>query len=116
MQSTDDLNNPNEMLFEAVSPVGDIAIKTIHVSPSLNTLEGKTICELSADMYSYDVSFPVISEILKQRYEGVKILPHTEFPEITMMTPGPEYQKYVENQVAMLKRKNCDAVILGNGG
>ena len=116
MQSINRLNNPGGILYEAVSPVGDIAIKTAHVSPSLDTLVGKTICELSADMYSYDVSFPVIRETLKQRYDGVKIFPHTEFPEITMMTPGPEYQKYVENQVIMLKRRKCDAVLLGNGG
>ncbi|MFC1892148.1 hypothetical protein ACFLZT_07130 [Thermodesulfobacteriota bacterium] len=110
------MNTSREIIYEAVSPVGDVAIETIPVSPGLDTLEGKTICELSADMYSYDVSYPVIREVFKQRYDGVEIIPHTEFPEITMMTSGPEYQNYVENQIAMLKRRNCDAVLLGNGG
>jgi len=116
MQNINGLINSGETIYEAVSPAGDSAIKTTPVSPCLDTFEGKTICELSADMYSYDVSYPVIREILKQRYEGVKIIPHTEFPEITMMTSGPEYQAYVENQIDMLKRKDCDAVLLGNGG
>jgi hypothetical protein len=116
MQSINDLNNSREAIYEAVSPVGEVAIETIPVSPPLDTLEGKTIGELSADMYSYDVSYPVIREIIKDRYEGVEIIPHTEFPEITMMTSGTEYEAYVENQIAMLKRKGCDAVLLGNGG
>jgi len=67
-------------------------------------------------MYSYETSFPAIREILERRYKGLKIVPHTEFPEITMMTAGPEYQKYVENQIALLKQQGCSAVILGNGG
>lgn len=116
MKTIGDLTDAQEPVYEVVSPLGDVTVKTIPVSSNLDTLDGKTICELSVDMYSYDISFPVIREALQQRYTGLKIISHTEFPEITMMPPGPEYQKYVENQVAMLKQKGCNAVILGNGG
>ena len=67
-------------------------------------------------MYNYNVFFLLIREEIKRRHAAVKVIPYTESPEITMMTPGPEYQKYVENQVTSFKRERCDAVILGNGG
>lgn len=116
MKATSGLTDAQEPIYEVISPLGDVTVKTIPVSSSLDTLSDKTICELSVDMYSYETSFPAIRDTLQQRYTRLKIIPHTEFPEITMMTSGPEYQKYVENQVAMLKQKGCNAVILGNGG
>ena len=111
-----DLTTKQNGVYGAVSPLGDATLQAKSLSPSLDTLAGKTVGELSVDMYNYDISFPLIRKILKERYKGIKFVPHSRFPEITMMTPGPEYQKYVENQVALLKQHECDAVILGNGG
>ncbi len=106
----------NDPMYEVVSPIGDTAVKAISISPPLDTLDGKTICELSDDMHSFETTFPAIRELLQQRYKGVKIVPSNEFPQITMMTAGPDYKKYVETQVNLLKQKGCDAVIIGNGG
>ena len=108
--------NEGEVLYGVVSPAGEVTLKTQSIAPRLDTLADKTICELSLGMYNAQESFPTIREELKKRYITVKVIPYSEFPEIIMMVPGKEYQQYVENQVALVKQKGCDAVILGNGG
>lgn len=108
--------NEGEVLYEVLSPVGEVTLKTLSIAPRLDTLADKTICELSLGMYNVQESFPTIREELKKRYNNVKVIPYSEFPEIIMMVPGKEYQQYVENQVALVRQKGCDAVILGNGG
>ena len=116
MQFIGGLSKAHEARYEVVSPLGDTDIKNGTAAPSLDTLDGKTIGELSDDMYSFDMTFPAIRESLRQRYRDIKFVPHTEFPKITMMTAGPEYKQYVEDQIARIKQRGCDAVIVGNGG
>jgi hypothetical protein len=105
-----------DKVYEVVSPVGEETQLTKSVSPNLDTLEGKTICEISVGMYRPETSFPAIRESLKKQYKGVNVIPYTEFPVILMMTSGKEYDDYITKQIALLKRRGCDAVITGNGG
>lgn len=101
-----------EGTYEVVSPLGKITAKTKEVAPSLPDLNGKTICELWNYMFQGDRTFPIIEELLKRRYPGVKFVPYTEFGNLH----GPEELKLFAELPDKLKKFKCDAVISGNGG
>ena len=66
--------------YEVVSPLGERDTKWIDMAPRLETLEGKTICELWNQSFKPNITFPVIRELLQKKYPGVKIVPYTEGP------------------------------------
>ena len=84
--------------------------------PSLDTLEGKTVCEIYNDRFRGEVTFPIIDEMLRERYPGVKVIPYTEFPLATVkgMIPSTKAEMLEAVRVALVG-KGCDAVITGNG-
>lgn len=111
------------MKFQVVSPVGESTVTIIPFAPRLGTLSGKTICELSSNMYNAEISFPIIREMLKKRYPDIKVIPYTEMneglPEFTVMTYSgktEDQEKKTGAAVALAKDKRCDAVITGNAG
>lgn len=116
MESGDSVRTVGELCYEVVSPLGEVTKRAASVAPQLDTLDEKTICELSVGMYNFQESFPFIRQIIQKRFSKVKVIPYSEFPEILMMTQGKEYQEYMENLVALLKKRGCDGVIIGNGG
>jgi hypothetical protein len=105
-----------ERVYEVVIPIGEETKLAKPVSSNLDTLEGKTICEISVGMYRPETSFPTIRRLLKGKFKNINIIPYTEFPVILMMTSGNEYEAYISRQIDLLKQKGCDAVITGNGG
>ena len=105
-----------ERIYEVVTPIGEETKLARSVSSQLDTLEGKTICEISVGMYRPETSFPTIRRLLKGKFKNINIIPYTEFPVILMMTSGNEYEAYISRQIELLKQKGCDAVITGNGG
>lgn len=109
--------------LEVTSPAGERTVQPLPVAPRLESLNGKTICELSSRMYNVEISFPIIREMLKARYPGVRIIPYTEMeqglPDGTMMTYAgsvAEQEKKTQAVIALVKEKGGDAVIVGNGG
>ena len=116
MESRDSVRKVGEPCYEVVSPLGEVTKRVASVAPQLDTLNGKTVCELSVGMYNFQTSFPIIREALQKRFFNIKVIPYSEFPEILMMTQGKEYQEYMENLLALLKQRGCDGVIIGNGG
>ena len=77
-------------------------------APRLSDLSGKTICELSnGKAWEVDRTFPLIRQMLKERFPDIKIVPYTEFPvgvrEIDIDDIGD-----------LVAAKGCDAVIGGN--
>ena len=104
-------------VYEVVSPEGKPpVIKVIATAPRLSTLEGKTICESWNDGFGADVTFPILRQLLKERYPGVKVIPYNEFPS-SPSGGAPSFQWERAKQIAALaKRKGCDALISGNGG
>ena len=104
-------------LYEVVSPGGESAAETIAASPELDTLDGKTICEIWNHAFRGDESFPIINEMLRERYPNIKVIEYTEFPAITVPSFHPANKaKTVEAVREAIKEKGCDAVITGNGG
>jgi len=102
---------------KVVSPVGKPVVEEVSSPPPLNTLNGKTVCEVWNGSFEGHVSFPIIREMLQKRYPDVKVIPYTEFPlfPITALSPEKKAQRLEAVKVA-LKEKGCEAVIAGNGG
>jgi hypothetical protein len=73
----------------------------------LDTLDGKTICELSNGAWQFDRIFPFVRELLKKQYPTVKILPYNE-----VIGTRSELEN-LEVVVKVLKEKGCQAVIAG---
>ena len=103
-----------EQKYDVVSPLGERKIKMITMAPRLDTLDGKTICEIANLSFRSDVTIPIIGDLLKKDYPGIKVIPHTEMPRPFVLGKAPKEQ--VEALIAAFKEKGCDAVISGNGG
>src|ERR1035437_4856318 len=104
--------------LRVVSPSGEqLASSAGAATSSLDTLNGKTIGEVWNGSFEGQVSFPIIRELLKKRFPGVKVIPYSEFPLFPVTSLSP--QRKAENLEALrvaLAAKKCDAVITGNGG
>jgi len=93
-------------MLEVYDPTGDVEITEIH-APRLNTLEGKTICELSNDTWQAHRVLPEIRRLLQGRFPTAKFIPYTEFP---MGNERIDTEKAAE----LVARAGADAVIIGN--
>lgn len=102
--------------YEVVSPLGERDTKSINMAPRLDTLEGKTICELWNRSFKANITFSAIRELLQKRYPGVKIIPYTSMPHHHLLENPGVTNAESEALIAALKAKGCDAVISGNGG
>ena len=71
----------------------------------LADLKGKTIGEISNRLWESDRIFPLIRELLKQRYPDIKFVPYTEFPS------GADHISDNEELADLVVAKGCDAVI-----
>ncbi len=78
-------------------------------APRLDTLAGKTVCELSNNGWQAHRTFPLVRELLTRLYPTVKIIPYTEFP-----TGTDDIQ--TKKAIDALKKAKCDALITGNAG
>lgn len=105
-----------EEKYEVVSPIGERNVGMITMAPRLDTLEGKTVCELWNESFKSNVTFTVIRELLKKKYPGIKVIPYTEMPRHHMMENPGVANAESEALIAALKEKGCDAVISGNAG
>jgi hypothetical protein len=105
-----------EEKYEVVSPAAERSIDMIAMAPRLDTLEGKTVCELWNESFKSDVTFTAIRELLKKNYPGIKVIPYTEMPKHHAMEDQGATNKGSEELIAALKEKHADAVISGNAG
>jgi hypothetical protein len=94
--------------LEVYDPTGATRITDLH-APRLDTLSGKTICELSVGgAWQYERTFPLIRDLLKKQYPAAKVIPYTEFA-IGVDMPD-------KKTLDLIKAKGCNAVIIGNSG
>jgi len=113
----------SDIRMEVTSPVGEVTVTPISIATRLDTLNGKTICEISSRMYKVESSFPIIREMLQTRFSGLKVIPYTDIeqglPEGTMMTYSgdpAEQEKKINAVICQVKEKGGDAAIVGNAG
>jgi hypothetical protein len=95
-------------ILEVYDPTGVMEISQIH-APRLDSLAGKTICELSDDTWQAHRVLPEIRKLLREKYPSAKFIPYTEFP---MGNTGIDSEKAAD----LLVKKGCQAVIIGNAG
>jgi hypothetical protein len=101
--------------LHVVSPEGLEAVKQSGAAPRLDTLEGKTVCEIWNGVFKGDVTFPLIRARLKEKYPGVNIVPYTAFPHTTGSDNPARQQALAREIAALVKEKGGHAVISGNG-
>jgi hypothetical protein len=93
------------VLLEVYDPSGSVEVGAQH-APRLDSLNGKTICELTHLKFESRRTFEAIREQLQKRFPDIKIIPYTEFPILTRTDPGAI--------ISLLKEKGCDGAIVGN--
>ncbi len=91
------------------NPTGADDVFLLH-APRLETLAGKTICELSNNTWQYDRIFPVIRESLQKQFPTAKIVPYTEAVSQRLELDNLEHVSKI------IKEKGCQAVIVGMAG
>jgi hypothetical protein len=92
--------------LEVYNPRGSITVTQV-AAPRVADLSGKTVCLVwSTGLWRGPDTFPVLGEVLTQRFPDVKVIPYTEFP-----IKGKDAAT-----IAAVKATGCDAVIVGNGG
>jgi len=97
------------------SPLGGETVKHNATAPRLDCLDGMTIGESWNGDFKGDYTFPIIRNLLKEKYPGIKIIPFTEFPYI-YGADNPVAQKELAKTIAArAKELGCDALISGNG-
>ena len=105
--------------LRVVSPLGESIGEIGSLAPRIETLDGKTVCEIWNGAFDGKVTFPIIEEMLRKCYRGVNIVPWTEFPLTTIASGtmgGAKQSEILEDVKLKLLRNKCDAVITGNGG
>ena len=106
------LSHSGREIYEVLRPTGEAARKTVQAADRLDTLNGKTVCEVWNAGYRGERTFPKLRELLQKRYPGVKIVPYTEFP----LARHYNIDEVLADLPQLLREKGCDAVISGNGG
>jgi hypothetical protein len=96
--------------LELYDPAGASEVTILH-APRLDTLAGKTICELADNQWESWRTFPLIESLLKRQFPTSKIIPWDAFPN----DGDHNYPNWAAHP-GILKEKGCDAVIVGNAG
>ncbi len=105
------------MQFEGViSPIGSESAQQKNLAKRLETLNGKTVCEVWNEDFKGDIMFPIYRELLKKRFPDVKIVPYTDLPVASLKGTTSYRREVLQQIVACLSEKGADAVIAGNGG
>ncbi len=97
--------------YQALWPRGEKTIEMTALASRLDTLEGKTVCQLWDYLFRGDEVFAVLEEELGARYPGVNFISYTEFGS----THGEDESQILEDLPGRLKELGVDAVISGMG-
>ena len=97
--------------YSVVWPRGEKTVAVSDLAPRLDTLQGKTVCQLWDYLFRGDEIFPMLENELGKRYPGVRFVPYSEFGS----THGDEEREILENLPQRLKELGADAVISGMG-
>ena len=109
--STSATEEAEPVKLEVFSPGGSTEVTQLH-APRLNSLEGKTICEITNGDYNFDNTFPRLRQVLQNLYPTATIIPYTEFETIDHVVSEESMAGIIE----ALKTADCNGVIVGNAG
>ena len=100
-----------KMTLEVFVPTGSaLDSNKFPYARRLTDLNGKTIGEISNRLWASDRIFPVIRELLMQKFPDIKFVPYTEFPS------GADQIMDNEDLGELVLAKGCDAVIGASAG
>lgn len=92
--------------LDVFDPSGATEISRLH-APRVESLEGKTVAFLSDDMWQAHRMFPMLKELLEDRYDNITVISESDFPMgNTAIDRDETADLFVERGV--------DAVIVGN--
>ncbi|MFC1933978.1 hypothetical protein ACFLUK_02025 [Chloroflexota bacterium] len=97
--------------YEVVWPRGKKVVEGVRLAERLDTLEGKTVCNLWDLVFRGDEIFPVIERELTKQYPGIKFVGYKEFGSIH----GSEEKDVLAALPDKFKQNKCDAIICGVG-
>ncbi len=97
--------------YEALWPRGRKTIPDTPLAKRLDTLQGKTVCELWDWAFRGDVLFPAVEKELTKRYSGVKFVGYDTFGS----THSGDEAAVLAALPGKLRQNGCDAVISGMG-
>lgn len=102
---------PEKGIYDVVWPRGKRVVEGIPYAQRLDTLQGKTVCELWDWLFRGDEIFPVIEKELANRYPDIKFVDYRVFGNIH----GFNEVETITGLRNTLKQNRCDAVICGIG-
>lgn len=93
--------------LEVYDPTGAFEVSQLF-APRLDDLNGKTICEISDNLWETQRTFPLIRSLLQKQFPTAKIIPYDQMPEATTDA---------NSKIAdALKKAGCQGAIVGNAG
>ncbi|MBI2908317.1 MAG: hypothetical protein HYX92_11770 [Chloroflexi bacterium] len=101
----------SEPVYDVVWPLGKSVFEALPLANRADDLSGKTVCELWEWLFRGEEIFPILRELLAERYPGVKFVDYTVFGN----THGSKEKELMAALPDMLRRHGCDAVISGVG-
>ncbi|MGA2462980.1 MAG: hypothetical protein ABSH06_01325 [Thermodesulfobacteriota bacterium] len=97
-------------MYKALWPRGRKTLDIVPLARRLDTLEGKTICELWDGLFRGDEIFLMLEELISEQYSGVTFVRWTQLPR-----DGdhgfPDWKAHPN----LLTEKGCDCVIVATG-
>jgi len=108
------MNDPDaaEIKYRVVCPLGRETVQGITLAPRLDTLEGKTVCELWNMLFRGDMLFSELERLLAEQYPGVKFVGPDQFG----YTHGGHEEETMASLADNLAKHGCDAVVSSVGG
>ena len=104
------MSNYQEIL-EVVWPRATRQADVLEAAPRLDTLDGKTVCQLWDFLFRGDEVFDLLETGLKELYPNVNFISWKEFGS----THGADEREILANLPAKMKTLGVDAVISGMG-
>jgi len=101
----------NSEIHNVVWPRAARQIEEAEAAPRLDTLDGKTVCQLWDFLFRGDEVFELLESGLKERYPTVKFVSWKEFGS----THGSDEREILANLPEKMKSLGVDAVISGMG-
>ncbi|MDP6350958.1 MAG: hypothetical protein QF926_14575 [Alphaproteobacteria bacterium] len=97
--------------YAVVWPRSEKAVAITELAPRLDTLEGKTVCQLWDYMFRGDEIFPILETALAERYPGIDFIGYDRFGS----THGEDEAAIIAGLPDKLRDLGADAVISGMG-
>jgi len=98
-------------IHDVVWPRATRQAEVLETAPRLDTLDGKTVCQLWDFLFRGDEVFDLLETGLKERYPNVNFISWKEFGS----THGADEREILANLPAKMKTLGVDAVISGMG-